>query len=76
MVLSRDRFHSVVHVLLQSPPKLPNKLFTAPLCTCIHVLVVDGAHAPTKALRSDCLSGLCRTNGNEAPGTGALGESM
>lgn len=34
------------------PPKLPNKLFTAPLCTCVRVLVVDGPHVSTEALLS------------------------
>lgn len=58
------------------PHKLPNKLFTAPLCTCIHVLVVDGPHASTKALLSHCTSGLGHTNGNKAPGTGALEASV
>lgn len=57
-------------------PKLLKKLFTAPLCTCIHVLVVDGPHASTEALLSDCTSGLGHTNGIKAPGTGSLEESM
>lgn len=58
------------------PPKLPKKLFTAPLCTCIHVLVVDGPHASTEALLSHWTSGLSHRNESKAPGTGALGESM
>lgn len=58
------------------PPKLPNKLFTAPLCACIRVLVVDGPRASSKALLSDCTSGLSHTNGSKVPGTGALGGSM
>lgn len=76
MVLSRDRFHSDVHVLLQSPTSSQTSRSLLLLCACIHVLVVDGPHASTEALLSDCPSGLGHINGNKAPGTGALEESM
>lgn len=76
MVLSREKFCSDAHMPLQSPVSTQTScslLLSEHMCT---FLMVDGPHAPTEAVLSDCMSGLSHANENKAAGTGALRESM